>query len=114
MGKAPAGHCRTNNADAETNQLMKKIPRHNQKSIAARTRPPINWIGCLAVFCASINLSKGATVSIGVDHWGIDGTGVGGAMMPLPSTTDLVNAGSPDLLYFNSTYFLNTSTQINK
>jgi hypothetical protein len=87
---------------------MKTIPRHNQKSIVTRTRPPINWIGCLAVFFASINPSKGATVSIGVDHWAIDGTGVGGAVMPLPSTTDLVNAGSPDLLYFNSTSFIST------
>jgi hypothetical protein len=88
---------------------MKTIQHHNQKPIAARTRPPISWIGCLAVFFASISPSKGATVSIGVDHWGIDGTGVGGAVMPLPSTTDLVNAGSPDLLYFNSTYFSSPS-----
>jgi hypothetical protein len=100
------GPCQTQNIDAQTNQLMKTIPRHNPTSKAQRIRPLIGWIGCLAVFFASINPSKGATVSIGVDHWAIDGTGVGGAVMPLPSTTDLVNAGSPDLLYFNSTSFI--------
>jgi hypothetical protein len=84
---------------------MKTIPRHNSTSKAQRIRPLIGWVGYFSALFASINHSTGATVSIGVDHWAIDGTGVGGAVMPLPSTTDLVNAGSPDLLYFNSTSF---------
>lgn len=84
---------------------MKSFPLHCHTSKSRKTGHLNRLIGCAAILFAPITISTAATVSVGVDHWSITGTGLGGAVMPLPSTTDLVNAGSPDLLYFNSTFF---------
>lgn len=76
---------------------MKQIPFNRQ---TAKCRPFYTMICLGAILTASVNFSSGATVSIGVDHWGIFDP-----EMPAPSNADLVNAGSAHLLYFNSTSF---------
>lgn len=79
---------------------MKLTPPHNQTSRTGTQRLLKSFVGLIAALCGTINHSTGATVSIGVQHWELTSPELNPA-----NNADLVNAGSPDLLFFNSTSF---------
>lgn len=81
---------------------MKHPSSNHQQFRAARSYPLYSRILFGALLCAFANCECEAAVSIGVEYWLLDDP-----ERPAPNNADLVNAGSPDLLYFNSTSFSN-------
>jgi hypothetical protein len=81
---------------------MKPTSSNQLKFRAARSYPLYGRILFGAFLGAFVNCECRAAVSIGVEYWLLSDPD-----RPGPSNADLVNAGSPDLLYFNSTSFTN-------
>jgi hypothetical protein len=83
-------------------QFMKHPSSNHLKIRTARSYSLYTRILFGAFLSAFAFCECGAAVSIGVEYWLLSDPD-----RPAPSNADLVNAGSPDLLYFNSTSFSN-------